>query len=106
MRVTVFSGQGTAVEVGPIVIPGAYTGGASLPFGQLGQVVGYGPGGVPQAMDLPAPGAAYDDADLRARIEALERAQGQPVTIITYTDAAEAEAAAASAPAHQITVLV
>lgn len=70
MRVTYLNGQTPLIiDLGPILTP------ASLPDGNQGQVLGYGPGGVPQAINLPdgtlPPGTegqllTYDD-------------QGQPV---------------------------
>lgn len=49
MRVTFLTGQSSyTTDLGPIVTPSAF------PPGAAGQVVGYGPGGVPQAVTLPA----------------------------------------------------
>ncbi len=69
----------------PVVIKVGYLvrAGGNLPAGTEGQIVGYGPGGIPVAVDLPS-GGGYDDTAIRqqiaaltARIAALEG--GQPV---------------------------
>lgn len=47
-------------------------GAATLPAGTQGQVVGYGPDGVPRALD--AAGSPYDDTGIKQRVQALEDA--------------------------------
>lgn len=97
MRVRFHTGSPLPKSVSAIVVPGVGVGG--VPSGQPGQFLGYGPGGVPQAMDLPALGADYDDADLVARIEAVETAQGEPVA---WGDLSDVPAFAAADHGHAI----
>lgn len=67
MKVTFFNGStSTSVTTAPQII-GV---GAALPAGQEGQVLGYGPGGVPRALD--AAGPPYDDTGIKQRVQTLE----------------------------------
>lgn len=67
MKVTFFNGTtSTSVTTAPQII-GV---GAALPAGQEGQVLGYGPGGVPRALD--AAGPPYDDTGIKQRVQTLE----------------------------------
>ena len=69
MKVTFFSGtESTSVVTAPQIIGG----GTALPPGEEGQVLGYGPGGVPRALD--AAGSPYDDTGIKQRVQALEDA--------------------------------
>ena len=67
MKVTFFNGAtSTTVTTAPQII----SGGAALPPGVEGQVLGYGPGGVPRALD--AAGPPYDDTGIKQRVQTLE----------------------------------
>lgn len=67
MKVTFFNGStSTTVTTAPQII----SGGAALPPGVEGQVLGYGPGGVPRALD--AAGPPYDDTGIKQRVQTLE----------------------------------
>lgn len=71
MRVTYLTGQEPAsVDLGPVIVPGV-GGAASLPVGVQGQLVGYGPNGVPVAVNAPD-GSAYDDTVVSGRLDAVE----------------------------------
>ena len=73
MRVTYLTGQEPAsVDLGPVIVPGG-GGAASLPAGVEGQLVGYGPNGIPVAVNAPD-GSAYDDTVIVARVAAVESA--------------------------------
>lgn len=67
MKVTFFNGSSSASVVTAPQIIGV---GAALPAGEEGQVLGYGPGGVPRALD--AVGLPYDDTGLKQRVQTLE----------------------------------
>ena len=56
------------IKVGYLVQPG---GGAKLPPGAEGQLVGYGPDGLPVAVDAPS-GGNYDDTVFAQRLDAVE----------------------------------
>lgn len=67
MKVTFFNGStSTTVTTAPQII----SGGAALPPGAEGQVLGYGPGGVLRALD--AAGPPYDDTGIKQRVQTLE----------------------------------